>query len=91
MSMVLSIYSQKGFREVTLPERGQQALEVLIERELFALDQDLTLSLAQEDGLWVLRTQDGLLSMSGGERPVSVAITDGAHFQVERERYLLSK
>ncbi len=83
MSMVLSIYSQKGFREVTLPERGQQALEVLIERELFALDQDLTLSLAQEDGLWVLRTQDGLLSMSGGERPVSVAITDGAHFQVE--------
>lgn len=84
MSMVLSIYSQKGFREVTLPERGQQTLEVLIDRELFALDQDLTLSLTQENGLWILESHDGLLLVTKGEdHPSSIAICDGAHFQVE--------
>ena len=43
MGMVLSIYSQKGFREVTLPERGQELLEVVLQKELFALDQDVCL------------------------------------------------
>ena len=45
MSIVLSIYSQKGFREVTLPERGQSELRVLIRKELFDLNEDVTLAL----------------------------------------------
>ena len=66
MSMVLSIYSQTGFREVTLPERGQQTLEILIEKELFALDQDITLSLDFADGQWQLSAPNAaLIPMDG--------------------------
>ena len=85
MSMVLSIYSQTGFREVTLPERGQQTLEILIEKELFALDQDITLSLDFADGQWQLGAPNAaLIPMDGTGRSVpSAAVTDGVHLQVE--------
>ena len=48
MGMVLSIYSQKGFREVTLPERGQTGVEVLLQKELFATSKDIELDLEKE-------------------------------------------
>lgn len=57
MSIVLSIYSQKGFREVTLPERGQSEIHILLEKELFALDRDLSLDMERREGEWILRVQ----------------------------------
>ena len=50
MSIVLSIYSQEGFREVALPERGPKELRVLLRRELFDLSGDLTLVLEKQEG-----------------------------------------
>ena len=59
MSMVLSIYSQKGFREITLPERGANELQILLQKELFALETDIRLTAERSDDVWSVRTQDG--------------------------------
>ena len=69
MSIVLSIYSQKGFREVTLPEHGQAELQILLQKELFVLDQDITLELERQEQEWTLRSPDARLlgSMHYGE------------------------
>lgn len=84
MGMVLSIYSQKGFREVTLPERGQELLEVVLQKELFALDQDVCLALEKQEDGWTLETKNALL-LTGekSERPNLIAIHDGLRFEVE--------
>lgn len=58
MSLVLSIYSQKGFREVSLPERGQTTVEILLRKELFAVGHDIYLVLEREAGEWVLRASN---------------------------------
>lgn len=84
MSMVLSIYSPKGFREVALPERGQGELEVLLQKGIFALDQDIVLSLNKENGQWVLSAQNAsLLPAAGTDLRASIAIDNGTRFEVE--------
>lgn len=87
MGMVLSIYSQKGFREVTLPERGQETLELQIERELFALDRDVTLTLERHEGVWRMTSKNAALLSSNGALPQEgMDITDGLHFEAETEQ-----
>lgn len=85
MSMVLSIYSQKGFREVTLPERGQEELEVLIQKDLFALDQDVTLRLKKQDSEWALRAENAALLPVAGDNPQAL-VRDGMRFEMETEQ-----
>lgn len=83
MSMVLSIYSLKGFREVTLPERGRDELEILIQKDIFSLDQEITLLLHKQDGQWVLRAQNAaILPEPGAGRPESAAIRDGTRVEM---------
>ena len=88
MSIVLSIYSQKGFREVTLPERGQSELRVLLRKELFDLTEDVTLALEKVEKkdktghVWELAPEGGHLRMNG--RPYKRAtITSGMQLEVE--------
>lgn len=87
MGMVLSIYSQKGFREVTLPERGEETLEIQIERELFALDQDVTLTMERRDSVWrVTSGNAALLPKDGMLRQDGIEISDGLHFEAETKQ-----
>lgn len=89
MGMVLSIYSQKGFREVTLPERGEETLKIQIERELFALDRDVTFTLDRQDGVWHLTAGNAaLIPEKGVLRQDSVTISDGVKFEAETEQGL---
>lgn len=85
MGMVLSIYSQKGFREVSLPERGQNSLDILIQKELFALDQDISLLLGKEEKSWFLTASDGLVLSAGGSgvSQNTVEICDDLRFEVQ--------
>ena len=76
MGMVLSIYSQKGFREVTLPERGQTGVEVLLQKELFATSKDIELDLEKEAEGWTLKAPDARISV-GGNDVDSARIEDG--------------
>ena len=85
MSMVLSIYSAKGFREVTLPEKGQNNLEILIQKDMFALDQDLTLNLERMDTGWTLRPRKGAVILEG-KKLKQADILDGGRLQVETTR-----
>ena len=82
MSIVLSIYSQKGFREVTLPERGQNELRVLIRKDLFDLNGDLTLTLEKTGDEWKLTPTGGALLMNG-KRYRSAPIGGGMQLEVE--------
>ena len=54
MSFVLSIYSEKAFREVALPEKSSDKVEILIRKDLFILDADINLVLEYENEGWVL-------------------------------------
>lgn len=82
MGMVLSIYSQKGFREVTLPERGQTGVEVLLQKELFATSKDIELDLEKEAEGWTLKTPDARISV-GGNDVDSVRIEDGLKLSLD--------
>lgn len=88
MGMVLSIYSQKGFREVSLPERGQNSLDILIQKELFALDQDIRLSLEKGEKTWNLAACDALLLPSGGHsaQQSTIEIRDDLRFEVQTKQ-----
>lgn len=87
MSMVLSIYSQKGFREVTLPERGQEELEVLVQKDLFALDQDVALLLKKQEVEWALYVENAVLLPVSGEKTASFAtVRDGIRLELETEQ-----
>lgn len=86
MGMVLSIYSQKGFREVTLPERGQDELEVLLQKELFALDEDILLSLEKQEDIWSMEFKNAtVVSQNAGEGDNRVVIHDGSRFEAATE------
>ena len=82
MSIVLSVYSQKGFREVTLPERGQTELRVLIRKELFDLNEDVTLSLEKTGEFWELTPEGGFLRMNA-KRYKRAVINSGMQLEVE--------
>ena len=82
MSIVLSIYSQKGFREVALPERGQSELEVVIRREVFGLDKDLTLALEKRGEGWTLSPGGGTLLLNG-KRQKSADIIGGMQLELD--------
>lgn len=88
MGMVLSIYSQKGFREVTLPERGQNSLDILIQKDLFALDQDIRLSLEKTEAVWSLTARDALLLPGGGHsaHQNAIEIRDDLRFEVQTKQ-----
>ena len=85
MGMVLSIYSQKGFREVTLPERGQDELEILLQKELFALEQDIRLVLEKQGDEWELEFQNASI-ISGAADKKRVQIQDGSRFEADGGR-----
>lgn len=56
MSMVLSVFSQKAFREITLPDVGQMGSRpILLQKELFGIDKDIQLILIPEGQNWVLK------------------------------------
>jgi S-DNA-T family DNA segregation ATPase FtsK/SpoIIIE len=55
MSMILSVYSQKAFREVVLMDRGARQMQVLIQKDLFQISRDLVLNLEKEEENWVLK------------------------------------
>jgi len=82
MGMVLSIYSQKGFREVTLPEKGEDELEIVIQKELFSLEQDIWLTLAQEESGWRLQAQNASIK-AGAEILNSALISNNLHLEIE--------
>lgn len=87
MSMVLSIYSQKGFREITLPERGANELQILLQKELFALETDIRLTAERSDDVWSVRTQDGAVFVQQGRSLGSaVEIEDGMKLEVDAGR-----
>ena len=87
MSMVLSIYSQKGFREITLPERGANELQILLQKELFALETDIRLTAERSDDVWSVRTQDGAVFVQQGRSLGSaVEIKDGMKLEVDAVR-----
>lgn len=89
MGMVLSIYSQKGFREVTLPERRQETLEIQIEQELFALDQNITLTLEQQGDVWRMTSRNAVLLPGNGMlQQGGIEITDGLRFEAETKQGL---
>ena len=83
MSLVLSIYSQKGFREVTLPERGQNELQMLLQRDLFALDRDVHLNMERNEASWSMTVMGGTVhsNMAGGNTS-STAICDGMKIEI---------
>lgn len=83
MSIVLSIYSQKGFREITLPDHGQNEIQFLLQKDLFALQQDLYLTVEREDGTWFLKPQGEAVLISQNQRTLSSAIHDGTKLEVE--------
>lgn len=84
MSLVLSIYSQKGFREVTLPERGQNIVEILLQKELFGLESDINLIFEKKEQGWSLEVPNARLSESKiGTAQGSVLISDGQKLDVE--------
>ena len=83
MSIVLSIYSQEGFREVTLPERGQSELQILIQRELFVLDRDICLNLERQQDTWFLDTADCFLLLSDGGKSHAIAISADMNLKLE--------
>ncbi|MBQ7681548.1 MAG: FHA domain-containing protein, partial [Oscillibacter sp.] len=84
MSIVLSIYSQKGFREVTLPERGQTELRILIRKELFDLSADVTLSLEKSGDVWELVPEGGVLHVDmTAKRYRRTVIKSGMRVEVE--------
>ena len=100
MSIVLSIHSQKGFREVTLPERGQNELRVLIRKELFDLNEDASLLLEKVEKrdhsgyVWELEAVGGHLRMNG--RPykratISVGMQMEAEFRGRKIAVLISE
>lgn len=83
MGKVLSIYSQAAFREVTLPERGEE-IEILIERGLFSLDQDIPLKLERREGQWHLTPENAVLRPGNGlGSRDSILIADDLRFEVE--------
>jgi S-DNA-T family DNA segregation ATPase FtsK/SpoIIIE len=53
--MILSVYSQKAFREVVLMDRGARQMQVLIQKDLFQISRDLVLNLEKEEENWVLK------------------------------------
>lgn len=82
MSIALSIYSRKAFREVTLPEQGQSNLQIVIQKELYALNQDLTLNLTREDDEWTLRPLRASIILAGN-RLARTELYDGLRFRIE--------
>ena len=83
MGMVLSIYSQSGFREVTLPERGQTTVELLLHKELFDLQKDTNLVFEKEQEGWILSVPNASISAAtGGSEQKSIRIVDGLKFDV---------
>jgi len=88
MGMVLSIYSQKGFREITLPERGQNSLDILLQKDLFALDQDISLGLEKVEETWRLEARNAVL-LPGAEQSAGedfIEIRDGLRFEVQTKQ-----
>lgn len=84
MSMVLSIYSLKGFREVTLPERGQEELEILLQKDIFSLDQDIMLLLSKQSDQWILCAQNAtILPNQGGDSSTTTKIFDEARIEIK--------
>lgn len=83
MSLVLSIYTQKGFREITLPERGQSELEILLQKDLFSLDQDVLLSMERAEGVWSMLPQGEVFfnNPPAGEKN-SVTVRDGVRLEL---------
>jgi len=82
--MVLSIYSLKGFREVTLPERGQEELEILVQKDIFSLDQDIMLLLNKQSEQWILCAQNAMiLPKEGINSSTAAAIQDGARIEIK--------
>ena len=87
MSIVLSIYSQKGFREIALPERGPKELRILLRREIFDLSSDLTLAFekrqnGKSESVWNLIPEGGLLLMNG-RRYRSVPVSGRMQLEAE--------
>lgn len=84
MSMVLSIYSHKGFREITLPERGANELQILLQKDLFALEKDIRLTAERSEGVWSVSIQDDTAFLrQGNRRTDTVVIKDGMKFEVD--------
>lgn len=52
MSVILTIYSQRAYREFVLPAIHNAETELLIEQKTFGLSEDLELHLEQVDGVW---------------------------------------
>lgn len=83
MSLVLSIYSQKGFREVVLPVRGQNELQILLQKDLFSLSRDIILNMEQVNDQWQMSLQGGkILSSTSVMSVKQVQVSDGARFEV---------
>ena len=85
MSMGLSIYSQKGFREVTLPEQGQTELQILVQKEIFGLREDIRMDLEKaEDNSgkkanWILKSPGGVILLSGNSHVVRELLLTEEH------------
>ncbi len=86
MSLVLSIYSQKGFREITLPERGQNDLQILIQKDLFGLERDIRLDMERSEDVWTMLPQDGAAFISPeGSYSDSSEIRSGMNLEIGKK------
>lgn len=83
MGMVLSIYSQKGFREVALPERGQVDVEILLQKDLFATKRDISLVFEKKAEGWTLKTPDASISVGKGGTVACAPVTDGSRLSLD--------
>ncbi len=86
MSIVLSIYSEKAFREVALPEKAQEDIEILVQKELFALDRDVRLGLQYSGKGWFLSADRCTIDQKTQAGPVACGkiteVKKGIHYSV---------
>ncbi len=76
MGMVLSIYTKQGFREVKLPERVQHDIVIRLDRDVFGLSRDVTMTCTKREDRWALTSGD-LLLFGASREAEDVSLQDG--------------
>ncbi len=88
MSIVLSIYKKSSaFREVVLADQGAGEMQILLDRHLFHLNQDIKLKLEKGEDYWILKADDYLIHQKKSDSYFhETAICDGLNVNIVRGR-----
>ena len=86
MSIVLSIYKKSSaFREVVLADQGAGEMQILLDRHLFHLNQDIKLKLEKGEDYWILKADDYLIHQKKSDSFFhETAICDGLNVNIVR-------